>query len=688
MRLNAKKIAEILNVSRMAIVKRAQKEGWPFVESAGVGKREKLYIVEELPENVKRILMKQETDGQNSKMNENEVWLTSDEVAELLGITRVAVYKSKKFKYIYVDGTGRGGKEIRIALSSLPEDAQIKYVNKNKQIKDLEVVKNKLAPTAIFEIEKLKVHANIMKIGNTIMREEEKEELILLLDIIREAKEYAGVPKRKHLENLAKKYGRGRSTIERYIKIYNEGGIEGLKKIVIKARDRGFYKWSEEAIEFLRGVYLKGIKDGSNISKEKAYESVVKEAKKRGWGIGSLSSAYKYINDINPLLLKYAKGGKQALDNIFYIARDYRDLRPFQVVVGDQHKFDFWVRDCASGEIFRPMGYFFVDARTRLIYGFAFSGKKYSSYTIGLALRMGVYSFGLPEGIYTDNGKPEISKYVSSVANDIKALGSKTYDVIDLYKTKDGYYAVENEDGEVVDIVEDVKFHRKARPYNAKAKLIERFFKTFRDILANEVPGLVVDKSDLTENRKRSEERLKDMAKSGKLLTYEEFICKVFEAAKYYNNRKHTALGRSPVEELMHAVKYEGFKPTLITHQDKYNIDKLFFARATRKVHRGRVQVDGIIFEPAEANVDEGLFALPDKTEVEIRFNPFDINKAYAVLPDGKEQEITPIVCSSMIDKELTSSLMQKKREMIKAVADRYHEYINGIPDILEYSKC
>ena len=40
--------------------------------------------------------MKQETDGQNSKMNENEVWLTSDEVAELLGITRVAVYKSKK----------------------------------------------------------------------------------------------------------------------------------------------------------------------------------------------------------------------------------------------------------------------------------------------------------------------------------------------------------------------------------------------------------------------------------------------------------------------------------------------------------------------------------------------------------------------------------------------------------------
>jgi hypothetical protein len=41
------------------------------------------------------------------------------------------------------------------------------------------------------------------------------------------------------------------------------------------------------------------------------------------------------------MLLAYVSGGARALDNVFYIARDLGALEPFQVVVGDQHEFDW-----------------------------------------------------------------------------------------------------------------------------------------------------------------------------------------------------------------------------------------------------------------------------------------------------------------------------------------------------------
>ncbi|KAA0257189.1 hypothetical protein FHQ18_11535 [Deferribacter autotrophicus] len=775
MKLTAKEIAEILGVSRVAIIKRAKKENWLYVEEANPngGKPIKYFIAESLPDeirtklvgnvtaqcnhnvtecnhNVTTQLSEDKEENKAEKINnvtlnvtceigshlentdnkskiekgslvtprlrnqnwgykgtkepkncptkelpKDEIWISISEASNLIGISERGVRKScdkGKYKFIYTPSNkGRGGKTYKVALSSLPAEAQVKWVlDNNEKAKGLDAaITDKLSPMAILEIEKMK---NVISVGSTKLNDKEKEELGLILKMIDEAKRAPiGISKRKHIENVARKYKKGRSTLERYIKIFNNSGIAGLKKLVSRKREKSLYAWDVEAIEFLKGVYLRGIRAGNKISKEKAYDAVVAEAKKRGWKVGSVSSAYQYLNDINHLLIKYAKGGRQALDNFFYIARDYSDLEPFQIVVGDQHQFDFWVRDIETDEIFRPMGYFFVDARTRLVYGFALSGRKYSSYTIGLALRMGLVTFGFFKSIYTDNGKPEISKYISSITKDITSFGAESKDFAELYKTNDGHWVIEDENGEIIAAATDVEdYRRKARAYNAKAKLIERFFRTFEDLLVYlGVPGRVVNKNDSSENRRESEKRLAEQIDKENVLTYEEFALRVFDAVKIYNNRKHESLKKSPLEQLAYCIKHEGF--TVVLPESIEEIDKVFFVRAKRKVHRGRVQINNILYEAnaelRDGDLTAGLWHLPDKTEVEIRYNPFDASIAYAILPDGSERELKPITYGSMIDKELTKSLIERKRSLMSAVTEKYKEYIKGVPEVLKYSK-
>jgi putative transposase len=440
----------------------------------------------------------------------------------------------------------------------------------------------------------------------------------------------------------------------------------------------------------MHGVYLKGLEQvGNNFPKKKAYSAVLAKAEETGWNVGTLSSAYRYLEKINPLLVKYATGGRQALDNVFYIPRNYYDLWPFEVIVGDQHIFDFWVQDVQTGEVFRPMSYFFIDARTRIIYGFAFSGKTYNRSTIGNALRMGLVSFGLFKTIYTDNGKPEIAEYTTTIAREVNNWGAEIRDFSDFNALRDGGYAVLDEEDRIVDIAKDKKeYHKKAKAYNAKAKLIERFFRTLEGILIEMgTPGAVNDLSASNEVQKVNIKRLKSLADKDRLYTYEEFIAQVFKAATRYNNTRHSYLKKTPVEELIYSVKNEGFEFTFL--EDMREIDLLLNMRATRKTHRGRVRINNMVFEgkSMDNGLDSGLWHIPDGTMVDVRYNPFDPNEAFAILANGEVRELRLVEHGSMVDGELTSRLNKKKSEYMKKVIMKYREYVSSIPDVVKYSK-
>ena len=116
-----------------------------------------------------------------------------------------------------------------------------------------------------------------------------------------------------------------------------------------------------------------------------------------------------------------------------------------QIVVGDQHIFDYWVEDKETGKVFRPECYLWLDMRTRMVYGLAFAkpGKGYNSETVRQSLRIGLKRFGKFGRTYNDNGRPELAQAVTAIINELAAYGMEIGSEADLYRTASGAFAVE-----------------------------------------------------------------------------------------------------------------------------------------------------------------------------------------------------------------------------------------------------
>lgn len=78
------------------------------------------------------------------------MWLTVKETASLLSVSERSVQKNalnNKYTCRYIDGTGRGGKQLQILLESLPQEAQDRYNNPSSS----ELLSDKFSMTQIQE---------------------------------------------------------------------------------------------------------------------------------------------------------------------------------------------------------------------------------------------------------------------------------------------------------------------------------------------------------------------------------------------------------------------------------------------------------------------------------------------------------------------------------------------------------
>ena len=79
------------------------------------------------------------------------MWLTVKETASLLSVSERSVQKNalnNKYTCRYIDGTGRGGKQLQILLESLPQEAQDRYNNPGTEE---ELLSDKFSMTQIQE---------------------------------------------------------------------------------------------------------------------------------------------------------------------------------------------------------------------------------------------------------------------------------------------------------------------------------------------------------------------------------------------------------------------------------------------------------------------------------------------------------------------------------------------------------
>jgi putative transposase len=489
--------------------------------------------------------------------------------------------------------------------------------------------------------------------------------------------------KRKWVEAVAVKHDTTPSSVYRWLNDYEKKGLAGLKHT--KSTRKQPKIWDDEAMDWWIGLCLK--KEHRRVDKKQLYNILIEEASKRGWSVGSYSSAlWWHKRKVSPQLLALQRGGVRALDNTLPpILRDYSDLQPFQILVGDQHKFDFWVVDEETGLVFRPEGYFWQDLRTRCFYGGAID-TKYDAYLMGMALRMGLRIFGAFDQIYTDWGMPERSRYIMGILRDMRAVGLEIGKETEIPTDQD------LEDGETINPwVLLPGTHRKAIVRNAKAKMMEGSFNVIEQIMESHfrVPGHVHDLGGMKEENEVDDDEIQRLAKAGKLLTFYEFASTMFRAMDYYNKDKHhrgvlrewswkpKPKTAAPLD-CLRACYDAGWKPVRLSTQV---VDVIFLPRASRTVDRGRITLHNERYE------HDSLMDIPAGERLEVRYDPMD--PEWISVFRGREFlcVASRVEYSSMRDRDLASRKIEEKGRRRKGFILEYRRLTSSVPDFIEYSQ-
>ena len=478
----------------------------------------------------------------------------------------------------------------------------------------------------------------------------------------------------------------GRQTIYRWLKKYDQRGIAGLEHR--KSNREKPKAWTPEALDWWISLTLKTEHRKIDI-RSLYYDALVIEAHRRDWDIGGLESArWWYDKKATPALLAMQKGGLRALDNILPpVLRNYSDLAPFEMLVGDQHRFDFWVVDDDTGDVFRPEAYLWQDLRTRIIYGAAFD-RRYDAHLCGLALRIGIGIWGCFNAIYTDNGSSELSKYIMGILSEIRALGMEwnltletPMDVLDV-------------DGEELNpVVEPIApgTHKKAIVKNAKAKMIEKTFDVLEGVLRSRfrLPGSVKRLSDDIHHKDVDQNEARQLAAQGKLLLASEFCFTVYRAIDYYNREKaHRGVQRewawkpvpvevAPMDCLKRCYAADGWRPRRISDEAA---GMIFLRRVSRVVRMGRVEMDREFYE------HDALLELHG-ARVDLRCNPIERDLVLIYRSGQFLCAAHPVEYSSMKDDDLARRKILEKRAKRSAIADRFRAMTQSAPDLREYSQ-
>lgn len=640
----------------------------------------------------------------NNEIHKKEIFLCIFEVRNLLGITDRAIRKNcknNKYQY-YIDKSPnkKGGETYYISLSSLPVEAQEKYweslVKLNMEEAKRKGWGNEIAERVIRNYEiKSQVSDKIVseqvksaspEVKKVAFRAINDKKVAEKKKIIEEAMDVpSGWKVKKWQMMVAHKYGVHYATLRRWIERVERAGVMGL---VHKStgKDR-MITWSEEGLNALRGFFLK--RENRKMSKKQIYVFLKADAEKKGYKIGSYSSALAYLRELEQeesKLIEYRDKGTRGLDNaISPIRRCYGDLEPFQIVVGDQHRFDFWVVDEYSGKIFRPECYLWQDLNSRAIYGISI-GKKYDSEMMGEALYMGIKIFGAPLQVYTDNGGPETSKYFLDKKTEFDLVGIDVHDTSEI----NNYLAIKEE---FTGVYADLGIERRlAKVRNAKAKMIEGTFSKIENLLVDMgVAGYVHELGGNKEAVEIDDNELKRLAKDGKLLTFEEFCRVVLQVCNIYNKDKHHRGLAEQVRREKASVYFnekvtpyayiyykmqKGWQPRRISDEA---LELIFLRRAIRKVNKGTIMLEG------EYYTSDKLNDLADKTTVEVRYRN---DKSYIIVLYKGEYfcDAYRLEYSSMNDDELAKAKIRQKNEIKRKYVEAYKEYTKPIEDNRIYS--
>lgn len=305
----------------------------------------------------------------------------------------------------------------------------------------------------------------------------------------------------------------------------------------------------------------------------------------------------KWFKDNNYDKWVLARDGEKALSDKVepYIKRDASLLDVGDILVADGHKLAFQVINPFTGKPCRATLVGFLDWKSTALVGYEIMLEE-NTQCIASALRNAIINLDMiPKIVYQDNGRAFRAKYFT----DDKGFGEL------------GFYGLYAKLG-----IETVF----ARPYNARSKVIERFFKEFQEGFEKLMPSYVGSSIINKPAYLKRNEKFHSNLHNDYIPTIEETIKMIDMWLKFKNSQPCTNAPNMTIAEVLESRKKQNI--------DINMLDDLMLATEVKTIQR-----NGVRFLNSDY-FDERLYGLRGK--VLVKYNLFDLTNVKVFTPKGE----------------------------------------------------
>ncbi len=323
-----------------------------------------------------------------------------------------------------------------------------------------------------------------------------------------------------------------------------------------------------------------------------AYNILKYKFNQNGLEIKSLSTFRRFVeyikrnhNDFNIL----SRNGEKALKDevVPYIKRDTSDFEVGDVLVADGNKLDFMVIDPFKGTPVRATMVVFQDWKSKDIAGYEIMLSE-NTQCISSALRNSILRLGkIPKYVYMDNGKAFKGDYFTGVKNFQDCNFQGIYQNLGIKTIF-------------------------AKPYNGRAKVVERFFSDFVKSCPPAIGSYIGSSiSKQPARNKRNEKFHKELHKNDKTPTIQQAKFIIEEWLKYYRSRPHPHNKNEKIGDVFNSGIGKGV--------DIDMLDELMMSSVLRTVRKNTIQLFN------QEYISENLYGRTGKFVV--KYSLFDISK-------------------------------------------------------------
>ena len=588
----------------------------------------------------------------------NEHYINIKDIAHLKGLksTRSIRIAIQKGKYVAREVKVNGGTSYEILYSSLESEIQEKLEDETIKSTALIPVENKM--NFISENARLNALARvdiITALFNLRTKYKTKKEAdAIFLDLYN-----SGL----YLPQIYKFVGKiSIGTLYRWVKAYENYGTNGL---LPRRKTSPQNEYNTILNNEMKQIFLKYLLHSNHFSIGKAINLTKHVLEKRGFKdipcnltFRRFAKHFKKTNYSKWVLMR--EGEKAYHDKVeAYIERDISKLEVGDVLIADGHVLNFQVINPFTGKPTRATLVGFLDWKSTALVGYEIMMTE-NTQCIASALRNSILNLGLiPKVVYQDNGKAFKAKYFQHTDFD-----------------EAGFNGVYSNLG-----IKSVF----AKPYNARAKVIERFFLEFQEEFEKMMPSYIgTSIEDKPAWLKRGEKLHRNMHKK---LT-NNYIPTVQEVIKYidcwikYHNSKPCPNDRSKtIQEMLNAVQRQDI--------DKNILNDLMMKTETRTINKHGITFLGLHYR------SEVLLDL--RESVFIRYSLFDLSKIHVYSMKGEflcvarqVEKVHPMAnhLGTVKDmEEFKQKIQKQKRQFNKAKKEFLKYYPAEDAEVLEIER-